>query len=109
MAKFFGELGYGHAVETPAGSGVYIDQITERSYYGDVVRNSRRLEAPQKVNFDIQLSNSIRIVADDYADQNIEAIRYVRWNGSLWIVNYVEVQRPRLVLELGGVYNGPTP
>lgn len=109
MAKFFGELGYGHTVETPTGSGIYVDQIVERPYYGDVVRNARRLESNQKVNFDIAVSNSISIVADAYANENFHAIRYVRWMGSLWVVNYVEVQRPRLLLELGGVYNGQTP
>lgn len=68
----------------------------------------RRLESDQKVNFDLAVSNSISVVADAYANENFHAIRYIRWMGSLWIVTTVEVQRPRLLLELGGVYNGPT-
>jgi hypothetical protein len=108
MAKFFGAIGYGATVETPAESGVYVDQIVERSYYGDVLRNTRRLESGAKVNDNIAVSNSISVVADAYATENFTAIRYIRWLGTLWTVNTVEVQRPRLLLELGGVYNGPT-
>lgn len=109
MAKFYGVVGYGHTIEQPLGSGVYVEIITEKQYYGDILNNTRRIEAPQKVNFDVSVSNSISVVADAYANENYFAIRYVQWNGSLWTVNTVQVQRPRLILELGGVYNGQTP
>lgn len=109
MTKFFGVIGYGTNVEAPAGTGIFVDQIVERNYYGEVVRNTRRLESGSKVNFDIGVSNSISVVADAYATDNFMAIRYIRWNGNLWVVTTVEVQRPRLLLELGGLYNGPTP
>ena len=36
-------------------------------------------------------------------------MRYVHWMGALWEVNSVEVLNPRLILTIGGVYNGPTP
>jgi len=107
MARFYGEVGYAEEnVETVPGS--YQDVIVEFSYYGDVIRKSRRLDDDQKVNFDITVGNSISILADEYASENFQAIRYVRWSGSLWIVTTVTVQRPRLILDLGGVYNGPT-
>jgi hypothetical protein len=109
MARFFGLVGYGHTVENPSGSGVYTETITEKPYYGEVFVNTRRIDASQKVNFDISLTNSISIVADAYANENFFAIRYAAWNGALWVVTSVQVQRPRLILELGGVYNGPTP
>lgn len=63
----------------------------------------------QKVNDDLSVNNSISIVADAYAIENFFAMRYVQWMGILWIVSTVEVQSPRLLLTLGGVYNGPTP
>jgi hypothetical protein len=107
MAKFYGEIGYGETVETPPGSGVWIDQITEFSYYGDVIRNTRRLSEGESVNNDLSVNNSISIVADAYANEHFFAIRYIRWMGSLWTVSDVEVQAPRLLLRLGGVYNGP--
>lgn len=107
MAKFYGKIGYGLAVEKRPG--VIVDQITERAYYGDVVRNSRGLQEGEKVNFDLTVGNSISIVADDHANEHFFAIRYVEWAGALWTVSDVEVQSPRLLLRLGGVYNGPRP
>ena len=108
MAKFYGEIGYGETVETPAGSGVYVDAITEVAYYGDVTRNTRRLQTGENLNSDISVSNTISIVADEYAVAHIFAIRYIRWEGVLWTVTNVEVQSPRLLLSIGSVYNGPT-
>jgi hypothetical protein len=107
MARFYGEIGYGEAVEEPPGSGVYVDRITEVAYYGDVIRNSRKLEQGEGLNSDISLGNSISIVADEYANAHFHAIRYIRWNGGLWTVTTVTVQAPRLILALGEVYNGP--
>lgn len=105
MAKFYGKIGYGQSVDK--GVGVYEDVITEYQYRGDVLRNTRQLKDGESVNNDISVSNSISIVADAYANANFHAMRYVEWMGSLWIVSDVEVQTPRLLLRLGGVYNGP--
>lgn len=107
--KFFGQVGYGHSVEDPDQNGVWDDVVTERPYYGDVVRNNRRLITGAEVNSDLTTSNSIEILADPYALDNFFAIRYVEWAGTRWIVSNVETRRPRLILQLGGVYNGPTP
>jgi len=110
MAKFFGVVGYGISAETPPGSGVWKDVITEQEYYGDVDRDVRTLvSVPSGVNENIEVSNSISIMADEYAIDNFAKIKYVSWGGSLWTVKSVEVQRPRLILSLGSVYNGPTP
>jgi hypothetical protein len=103
--RFYGKIGYGQTVE--ASPGVWKDVITEFSYFGDVIRNSRRMDNGAKVNDDLSVSNSISIVADPYANDNFFAMRYVEWAGALWVVSNVEVQSPRLVLTLGGVYNGP--
>lgn len=106
MARFAGKIGFGHTVEKRPG--VHDVVITEKGpYFGDVVRNSRGLQEAEKVNLDISVTNSISIVADAYVTENIFAIRYVEWAGSLWIVDEVTVEAPRLLLRLGGVYNGP--
>jgi hypothetical protein len=107
MARFYGVVGYGHSVEKAPG--VWEDVMTEFPYFGDVVRNTRRMLDGEKVNDDLSVNNSISIVADEYANDNFFAIRYIQWSGSLWTVSDVEVQRPRLLLRLGGVYDGPTP
>ena len=105
MAKFFGKVGYGETVNK--GVGVHELAITEMSYYGDVINNSRLLEANEKVIDDLRVGNSISIVADAYALNHFQAIQYVDWMGALWKVERVDVESPRLVLRLGGVYNGP--
>ncbi len=108
MARFFGEVGYGDSVETPLGSGVWVDVITEFDYQGDVIRNTRNLKDGESVNDDITVANSISVVADEYAFEHFFNIKYIRWAGVLWTVTTVEVRNPRLILSLGSVYNGPT-
>lgn len=107
MPKFSGAIGY--AISTDMGDGVWTDVITERKRRGNVIRNTRRLDfSNEKVNADLSVGNSISIIADAYASKHFWAIRYIRWQGALWTVDNVEVQSPRLLLRLGGVYNGPT-
>jgi len=103
MAKFYGAIGYAETKETAPG--VWRESITERSYYGDVIRNTRRWEGSEHLNDDLNINNLISIVADAYANENFFAIRYIIWMGSKWKVTNVEVQRPRLVLTIGGLYN----
>nr|DAM57751.1 MAG TPA: hypothetical protein [Caudoviricetes sp.]DAO34496.1 MAG TPA: hypothetical protein [Caudoviricetes sp.] len=107
MAKFFGEIGFATQVETSPG--IWEDQIIEKQYYGDVFRESRRFSTTDQVLDKINLSNQISILADGYVVDNIQNLRYVRWLGGLWKISYVELKFPRLVLEMTGVYNGPTP
>lgn len=103
MAKFYGEIGFGTSIETSPG--VYEDQVTTRNYYGDLIKNTRRLESSGSVNDDINISNQISIVADPYANENFYAMRYVKFMGAKWKISDVEVQYPRLILTIGGVYN----
>lgn len=87
--------------------GAFVEVATEHNYYADIIRNARRLQSTETLNDNVLVNNSIEIVAaDDYAMQNFFDIRYVKWNGANWKVSNVEVRRPRLVLTLGGVYNG---
>lgn len=105
MAKFYGAIGYGNTVDT--GDGVWVDEITEVKYYGDVVKNTRHLQETENLNEDIVVRNSISIVADAYANEHFFAIKYIKWAGAYWTVTDVEVQPPRLLLRLGRIYNGP--
>jgi hypothetical protein len=105
MARFYGKVGYGTSVQTKPG--IWDDVIVEYPYFGDVLRNIRQLREGERVNGDLSVNNSISIVADAYARANFMNIRYVEWVGTLWTVSDVEVRGPRLLLTLGGVYNGP--
>lgn len=108
--RFHGPVGYAHDnVESFPGSGVWVDKVVEKNLYGNVTRNTRGIDTGDQVNPDVNVSNSISVVADAYAMEHFFKIRYVRWAGVLWNVTSVEVQSPRLILSLGSVYNGPTP
>lgn len=104
MAKFYGKIGYG--VTSEIRPGVWDETITERSYYGDVNKLSRRLESSDKVIDDITISNEISILADPFAYENFHTMKYVEYMGAKWKINKVEVRFPRLTLVTGGVYNG---
>ena len=104
MARFYGVIGYATPVETTPG--VWEEKITERTYYGDLIRNTRRLQSADQLNDNINVANEISIVADPYANENFHAMRYVEFMGAKWKISNVEVQYPRLILTVGGLYNG---
>lgn len=103
MAKFFGKIGYAEMVETAPG--VIEEKITEREYYGDLTRNTRRLQSSDKLNTDINISNEISIVADPFAYDNFHSMRYVEFMNAKWKIESVDVQYPRLNLSVGGIWN----
>lgn len=105
MARFAGDVGYG--VATEVAPGVWEDTIIRRRMYGDVLREQRNIRPDDKVLPEINVNNSISVVADAYANTHFYAIRFVEWSGALWTVTNVEVRSPRLILTIGGVYNGP--
>jgi len=105
MAKFYGEIGFADTVETRPG--VWAEQITKRQYYGDLIRNTRSLEqSSDTINDGIRIANEISILADPYAREHFYAMRYIDFQGVKWKIERVEVQYPRLVLQIGGVYHG---
>lgn len=104
MAKFYGVVGFVETVEIEPG--VWEEQNVERPYYGDVTRNTSRFQSSGGVNDDINVNNNISIVADPYANENFQHMRYVEFMGTKWKISNIEVQYPRLLLTIGGVYNG---
>lgn len=102
--KWFGAIGYANTVETKPG--VWKDNIVEREYFGDMTRNTRRLQSAEQLNDNIDISNEISIVSDPYANKNFHSMRYATYMGTKWKITSVEVQYPRLILSLGGVWNG---
>ena len=104
MAKFYGKIGFADTVETAPG--VWTENIIDYNYFGDIIRNARRLQSSDQLNDDINISNEISIVADPYANQNFHSMRYVEFMGAKWKITNVEVRYPRLILTVGGVYNG---
>lgn len=104
MAKFYGVIGFVQSVETSPG--VWTDQVTEEEYIGDFIRSARGWRENQQVNANISLDTRISIIADPNLYQNFMHIRYVRYNEGTWSITNVELQRPRVILTTGEVYNG---
>lgn len=104
MAKFYGKIGYGITEEVKPG--VWVDNIIEKNVIGDLTKNSRLLEKSDGINDNINISNTISIVADPYITENFHLIKYVKFLGVAWKVKVAEVQYPRIILTLGGEYNG---
>ena len=107
MAKFYGPIGY--AVQTEVRPGVWKDTIEEHEYFGDLIRNTSRWTASQdSTNDDLTFNIQISIVADQFAINHFSSMKYVRFMGANWKITSVEPRHPRLILSMGGVYNGPT-
>lgn len=104
MAKWYGVIGFAETVETEPG--LWEEQITPKFYYGDLRRNTRRLQTTSGVNDNLNINNELSILSDPYANKNFHSIRYVEFMGAKWKVTDVEVCFPRLNLTMGGVYNG---
>ena len=104
MSKFYGPIGY--ITQQEISPGIWDDVAVERSYRGDILQNIRKWEPTEHKNDDVVISNRISIIADIFAYENLSTIRYVSWMGVRWKVNSIEIQRPRLILTLGEVYNG---
>lgn len=107
MAKWYGKVGY--IIQEEVEPGVWIPTPTERSYYGDLLSGMSKWSSANKVNDDLNVANKVSIMADPFANQHFSHIKYVEFMGALWNVTTIEPQPPRLILTVGGVYNGQTP
>lgn len=104
--KFYGPVGFVKVTEKRPG--VKTTVPVEYSYSGDVLRRSFRFQSGDSVNDTITPSQQISILADPYARSHVGTIRYVKWQGTAWKVTGVSMEYPRLILTLGGAYNGAT-
>lgn len=103
MSKFFGNIGY--AINKEIRPGVWGDEIEVRSYYGDVIRDTRQYQTSDSLNDNLNVSNQFSIVADPFAYENFHSMKYIEYMGAKWKISNIEVKYPRLILTVGGVYN----
>lgn len=103
MAKYYGKIGFRETIETVPD--VYVEKITERNYYGDVLSDAVRVDASDKINKDISVSKRISIILDTYAEKNCFDIVWCEFMGKKWSISSVDIYYPRLILSLGGIYN----
>ena len=103
MARFYGVIGFADTTETAPG--VWMPNITKRNYSGDVLKNTKKWQSGESLNDNLTVNNIFSIMADSYAYEHLFAMRFIEWMGASWKITNVEVQRPRLILTIGGVYN----
>lgn len=103
MPKYFGKIGFMVTKETKPD--VWEEDIEEREYSGELLRVQKRWHGSEHLNDDLAISNRLSILSDPFAYNNFHSIRYATWMGAKWKVTSVEVAYPRLLLDLGGVYN----
>ena len=105
MAKWHGVIGCIRTEETTPG--VWAPVVTEREYSGDVLRSANRWATAQdSTNDNLSTNMQISIVADPFANENCQSMKYVEFLGAKWKITNIDMKFPRLILSIGGVYNG---
>lgn len=102
MARYYGNIGFATQVETSPG--IWEDVIEDRPYKGDVVRNGRRYDNSENINDDLVITNQFSIVSDAFLYSHIPSLRYIEYLGSKFKITSVDIERPRVIINVGGVY-----
>lgn len=104
MAKYAGLVGY--VTQEEKVPGVWSPVENPRRMRGDIIRLSSSSQNGDKVNDDITLNHRVSLIGDAYAFDNYFHIRWIEIDGYKWRVSSVEIQRPRIIVTVGGIYNG---
>ena len=104
MNKWYGNIGYAETVEVEPG--VWEEQITPKTYYGDIISKVGKFQISSEVNDDKDIAVKLSIVADPYAENHVRSMRYAEIWGEKWKITSVEINRPRLIIQIGGLWNG---
>jgi len=107
MNKWVGVIGF--AVNEETAPGVWEDTITEKKLTGDIIDVRVRRSDSQDINTNVNVSAKISVVINPYLRDHLDKLRYLSYFGSYWKISDISVEFPRLVISLGGVYNGPRP
>lgn len=109
--KYGGNIGFGFPTEgTGNREGIWDDVIEEHLCYGDILSATQRmLDGNSTVNENVRVSDRISIITDDYVARHLSRMRYVEYIGARWEISSIENKPPRVILTIGGLYNGPTP
>jgi hypothetical protein len=103
MPKCSGIIGYALAVETQPG--VWTESITEKTYYGDVVKDNRRIVDQSQINDNLNISNNISVVCNSFMFKNMAFMKFITFIGSKWEISSVDIKPPRIIITIGGIYN----
>lgn len=104
MAKFTGLVGY--VTQEEKVPGVWSPVSNPKTMKGDIIRQSSNNQNGDKVNDDITLGHRVSLIGDAYAFNNYFSLKWIELNGHKWEITSVELQRPRLIVTVGGLWNG---
>lgn len=102
--KYVGKIGFERQIETDPG--IWVSRVEERTYFGDVIRNTRRYQDSDKMNDDLRISNQISVLADSFCLENAMCMKYITWMCQRFKIDSLDVNYPRIIITLGGVWNG---
>lgn len=103
--KYSGKIGF-WIDDVEIRPGVYKSEIVEKPYRGDITRTSQRWKSTENLNDDLMVNNRISIIADLYLNNHISSIKYITFMGNKWKVSSIEINYPRVIIDMGEVWNG---
>lgn len=101
--KWYGNIGFGIPVNE---NDIHTEVITDKPYKGDILENNLRWQQSDKIDDDLNITNKISVIANDFAYDNIGYMKYVELRGNKWKIVSATLQYPRILLTIGGVWNG---
>lgn len=103
--KYYDKIGF-WVKDEETRPGVNKSKIIEKEYAGDILENRQRWNAGEYQTDNLTINNRLSIIADLYLDQHLGSIKYVTFKGVKWKVKSLDLKYPRVIMELGEVYNG---
>lgn len=102
--RYSGRIGFTESYEKSPG--IWAERITERPYYGDVVKNYKRNNENGKINDDVLMDNQFSVIADRFAYNHVGHMKYITHMGFKWRISGIDAsQYPRLTISVGGLYD----
>lgn len=104
--KYSGNAGF-RITDVEVEQDVFEPQVVVKKVRGDVVTSRyRRDQNGDKSTIDnIRITNQISLVADQFFMKHISNLLYLEYQGVKWKVESFTIRPPRVILDLGGVYN----
>ncbi len=104
--KYSGNAGF-RITDVEVEPDVFEPQVVVKKVRGDVVtsRYHHDQNGDKSTIDNIRITNQISLVADQFFMKHISNLLYVESQGVKWNVESFTIKPPRVILDLGGVYN----
>lgn len=105
--KYYDDVTFVLQREDPNAPGNWKQYTVIKQYPGEWKRIESKWTPGDKTNDDKRVNNQLEIISDPFALLNWTQIRCVKYMNVQWSVNTVTLRPPRIVMEIGGLYNAP--